>query len=335
MINFFRKNRKQLADENKFFKYARYAIGEIILVVIGILIALQINTWDEERQTDKKIISLFKEIQTDLLKDILNVEVLIASYKTKDSLIYLVLNDKVSREEYKSEPENLFSLIADFRDLNFNTNGYDILKLNADDIPPTYKPEYDTLTKLYEELRITLEGQNRRIGNAVFENIEYLSDNKEWFSSTSWSSNDTIIDYFLHDPFYKNRVKEFGTLIDSYYQIYKIDAIKAYEQLGVITKTDTPLPEHLQTYVVDPEILSPYLGVYIHGDTTREETIKVTEKGFFYEDDEYKLIHVGGDTFSFPETYNVGVTFQKNDNGEFAGLIITNYDNTTKYLKTD
>ena len=68
MINFFRKTRKKLADENKFFKYARYAIGEIILVVIGILIALQINTWDEERQTDKKIISLFKEIQTDLLK---------------------------------------------------------------------------------------------------------------------------------------------------------------------------------------------------------------------------------------------------------------------------
>lgn len=335
MINFFRKNRKQLADENKFFKYARYAIGEIILVVIGILIALQINTWDEERQTDKKIISLFKEIQTDLLKDILNVEVLIADYKMKDSLIYLVLNDKISREDYKSEPENLFSLIADFRPLNFNTNGYDILKLNADDIPLTYKPEYDTLTKLYEESRISLENQNRRIGNAVYENIEYLSDNKEWFSSTSWPSNDTIIDYFLHDPFYKNRVKEFRILIDDYYQIYKIDAIKAYEQLSVITKTDNPLPEHLQTYIVDPEILSPYLGVYIHGDTTREVTIKVTEKGFFYEDYELDLTHVGGDTFSFPVTYNRGVTFQKNDNGEFVGLIITYYDNTTKYLKKD
>jgi len=42
MINFFRKTRKKMADSNKPMKYMRYAIGEIALVVIGILIALQI-----------------------------------------------------------------------------------------------------------------------------------------------------------------------------------------------------------------------------------------------------------------------------------------------------
>ena len=49
MINFFRKTRKELADDNKALKYFRYAIGEIVLVVIGILIALQINNWNEDR----------------------------------------------------------------------------------------------------------------------------------------------------------------------------------------------------------------------------------------------------------------------------------------------
>lgn len=49
MIKFFRRIRKQLLSENKFNKYLLYAIGEIILVVIGILIALQINNWNEER----------------------------------------------------------------------------------------------------------------------------------------------------------------------------------------------------------------------------------------------------------------------------------------------
>ena len=53
MINFFRKIRKKMADDNKPLKYMRYAIGEIILVVIGILIALQINTWNEERKDTK------------------------------------------------------------------------------------------------------------------------------------------------------------------------------------------------------------------------------------------------------------------------------------------
>jgi len=49
MIPFFRKIRKKMADDNRPLKYIRYAIGEIVLVVIGILIALQINNWNEDR----------------------------------------------------------------------------------------------------------------------------------------------------------------------------------------------------------------------------------------------------------------------------------------------
>ncbi|MBO0340021.1 MAG: DUF6090 family protein [Bacteroidota bacterium] len=50
MIKLFRKIRQRLLSENKLSKYLLYALGEIILVVIGILIALQINTWNEERK---------------------------------------------------------------------------------------------------------------------------------------------------------------------------------------------------------------------------------------------------------------------------------------------
>lgn len=47
MIKFFRTIRQNLIMENKTGKYLKYAIGEIVLVVIGILIALSINTWNE------------------------------------------------------------------------------------------------------------------------------------------------------------------------------------------------------------------------------------------------------------------------------------------------
>lgn len=49
MIKFFRHIRKRLLSENRFSKYLLYAIGEIILVVIGILIALQLNSWKDAR----------------------------------------------------------------------------------------------------------------------------------------------------------------------------------------------------------------------------------------------------------------------------------------------
>lgn len=54
MINFFRRIRKKLADDNQFLKYSRYAIGETVLVVFGILIALQINSWNEQRKLKKR-----------------------------------------------------------------------------------------------------------------------------------------------------------------------------------------------------------------------------------------------------------------------------------------
>lgn len=50
MIKFFTNIRQNLLNEDKTYKYFKYAIGEIVLVVIGILIALQINTWNEERK---------------------------------------------------------------------------------------------------------------------------------------------------------------------------------------------------------------------------------------------------------------------------------------------
>jgi len=54
MIKFFRKIRQNLLSESKFSQYLIYAIGEIVLVVIGILIALQINNWNEEKKLKKK-----------------------------------------------------------------------------------------------------------------------------------------------------------------------------------------------------------------------------------------------------------------------------------------
>ena len=66
MINFLRKTRKKLADDNKPLKYMRYAIGEIILVVIGILIALSINNWNEDRKQEKRKNEITKSLVLEL-----------------------------------------------------------------------------------------------------------------------------------------------------------------------------------------------------------------------------------------------------------------------------
>jgi hypothetical protein len=70
MIKFFRKIRQNLLMENKTGKYLKYAIGEIILVVIGILIALQINNWNESSKQRIEEVRLLEKVSIDLVSDI-------------------------------------------------------------------------------------------------------------------------------------------------------------------------------------------------------------------------------------------------------------------------
>jgi hypothetical protein len=73
MIKFFRKIRQRLVSESKFSKYLLYALGEIVLVVIGILMALQINNWNENRINNNKLENYLFDIVKDLKKDIISI----------------------------------------------------------------------------------------------------------------------------------------------------------------------------------------------------------------------------------------------------------------------
>ena len=95
MIKFFRKIRYNLISENNTSKYLKYAIGEIILVVIGILIALQINNWNEGR----KLLDKRDNLISSLIEDF--------EYNTKENENILLLYEK-----QLNTMDNYFHLIS-------------------------------------------------------------------------------------------------------------------------------------------------------------------------------------------------------------------------------
>ncbi|MEM1337143.1 MAG: DUF6090 family protein [Bacteroidota bacterium] len=114
MIKFFRKIRQKLLSENlrerdgsiragKFSKYLLYAIGEIILVVIGILIALQINTWNEERKAKEKEGQLIEDLHNEFQKNydqlLVDIKRLEAVEQSNAQLLALLQNPNPSISE--------------------------------------------------------------------------------------------------------------------------------------------------------------------------------------------------------------------------------------------
>ncbi len=91
MIQFFRKIRQGLLTEKKFSKYLLYAIGEIILVVIGILIALQINNWNEQRKIKNAEIEILQNLETELISNLDELIVINERHKKElENGIYLL-----------------------------------------------------------------------------------------------------------------------------------------------------------------------------------------------------------------------------------------------------
>ena len=84
MLRFFSKIRYQLAAQNRTMKYLRYAIGEILLVVVGIVIALQVNNWNEYRKARTLERKVLKEIMSNLKDDLAEIG---SDITAKDSVI--------------------------------------------------------------------------------------------------------------------------------------------------------------------------------------------------------------------------------------------------------
>ena len=93
MIKFFRKIRQNLLSEGKTGKYLKYAIGEIILVVIGILIALQINNWNEKEKLKTEELKFLENFKQSLISDSDFNTFRFESYEqTKESISILLIH---------------------------------------------------------------------------------------------------------------------------------------------------------------------------------------------------------------------------------------------------
>lgn len=263
MIKFFRKIRQTSLAQNKVSQYLFYAIGEIILVVIGILIALNINNANEKRKNQETITTILKEIQADLVTDITESVSLFERFKRADSIQDIILNNIYNYEDYKSGKTEFLELYYDSHEVQ--TNGYDNLTRNIDNVPEEQKKLLKDLKHLYVTVKSNLDVSNRRMQKTVYDNVDsYYKQN--WSQQLNLGNfTDEAIDYYRNDLSRKNQVLSYMNdyrWVFRNSQKFRVNAIKAYNSIAKIVENKDSSPEIVNYAVNDSMLLNKIEGNY-------------------------------------------------------------------------
>ena len=127
MIKFFRQIRQRLLSENRLGKHLLYAVGEIVLVVIGILIALSINNWNETRQNKAFEQETLAQIQANLVKDKATLELINVNFKRAVTSTNKILQSKWDQQDKDSLKFWLGDIVR-FDRFQPLTNAYEVAK---------------------------------------------------------------------------------------------------------------------------------------------------------------------------------------------------------------
>jgi hypothetical protein len=340
MIKFFRKIRQKLLTENKFSKYLLYAFGEIILVVIGILIAVGVNGWYNAKKNDGEIKVILTQAQQNLLVDIIDSKRIFDRFIIIDSLSRNVLNDNIT---IKTNPKHIdiTDYVADF---NTNKGGYQRLIGNLENLPEKYTVLMSHFNLIYEVLQADIDNANTAlIANGYDSKFDRLYSNPQHgkYLMNQFSKEETG-NYLLNDPMLKNKtidhVRRFRNL-SRMVNIFRIEGISLYKKLDSLLGNQINKYPELLCILPPYEVINPYLGDYkwIAG-TARDIDISISiENGHLishYQTAKIKLYWNEGTYFFMPINSNI-VRFYKNEKGQRIGEAIDGMFNRIWIHKED
>ena len=150
MIPFFRKIRKKMADDNKPMKYMRYAVGEIVLVVIGILIALSINNWNEERKQKLTEIEVLNDMIVGLDTDKTTLDYNFKRHYWAIESCEIILTSLGERNNYNDSLAYHFARLHNYTNFYSNKGAYESLKTIGFEIVSNKELRFEIIN-LYEQ----------------------------------------------------------------------------------------------------------------------------------------------------------------------------------------
>lgn len=168
MTPFLQRIRRSLLSENRFSRYLVYAIGEILLVVAGILIALQINNWNEEKKLKIYELKMLKELSNTLKKDEGYFRSLVERLDQKGKAVDQLLEFRLTKQENLDSIGKYFQVTRFETLFQYNSGPYGsiksagIEKISNDSIRAKMVDLYEFLLPRTEKIMEKLDGSDSK-----------------------------------------------------------------------------------------------------------------------------------------------------------------------------
>ncbi|WP_280115287.1 DUF6090 family protein [Gaetbulibacter sp. S0825] len=270
-------------EQGKTGKYFKYAIGEIVLVVIGILIALSINNWNENKKANIKLNKLLVNVFNDLEVDLATTQETIDYYRNKDTLANKIINGELSASYYKKN-SILNPIFSNYRTYRITDMGYNALMQNTENIPSEYE---ELIADLNRQYIITAEGieSNLTLFASIVESTRMrYTLNFPWYSQNDSVSNEKRWQHLANDPIYKNEVQlyqRYGRNFSQYVREFYQQGFPLFLSLKATINDTSALPSFFPSNAEGFEnVKSDYIGKYLN-PSGNEFSIK-EKNGFLF-----------------------------------------------------
>ncbi len=261
-MKLFRKMRAASLEENNTSAYWKYAIGEVVFVVVGILLAFQIDMWGERRNAREHTHYLFGQVHDELALNIQNCNGQIGEYLFKDTMVNHILTGKADRQTYRDHWQYATILLGQ-AEVEVSDDAFLNLVNSEDGLSPSEREILVELKTLYGPTKKGLQNLNEMATKSAFDYHKKYREEFEWYAElvSTWSIPEGMIDYCLEDPSFINSVAYFQmvNLLNHYRNTlsFRRDAISLHERLA-----------HEMGFEVDSMLLFPVaesldaLGIY-------------------------------------------------------------------------
>jgi hypothetical protein len=257
-------------EKNKTGKYLKYAIGEIILVVIGILIALQINNWNTDKANEKQAYNQLLEVQKEILYNITEFDARSDYYLKKLRNIRRVFTDTLTLEDYQND-RSLSGIISAWQIPETQNEAFDKLVQNADNLPEQYKPLVIELKKFYNLSKIELT-----FPRLIDLKNEYSRSTLDFYESLYYEDREGYYQFLLISKDYKNRLASYSFTLDDlapHLTTKKYDGITLYKQMLALGFPSDEIDKIATMYIdTNPKIAEPFIGRY----TNTKDTLSIS-----------------------------------------------------------